>query len=718
MFLNIIMLTGLAGVAVPIILHLLSRARYKTIDWGAMMFLLGADRKQRQSARIRQWLLLAVRMLLIALLALALARPLLSGSMLGAPGSGQVGAVLIFDRSASMSVRENQQAREDAAKTAAIQILSRLRRGDEVTLMTVGDGSLDARPTTDLQGLARTIADTQPAMGYADMSAAMARAADLLDRSTCANREVYIVCDRQQVSWAGIEATWAQAWKKRLSQATTRPRIYMIPVGGQETENVAVESFELTNPPLVAHQPADLEIRVHNYGATPASDIPLEVKEADKLILGTNITLAPGASMVFRTQTSLDKVGPHLLTAAITTSGFTSDDSRDLALMVGEAIPVLVISGDERGGVFRRESDFVHLALAPWEASGKKGPDPTVVQIMTTDRWPRLDVTKYPVVVLANVAQVTQAQARELEQYVYSGGGLIVGMGNLVQAQSYNALLYKDGAGILPAELRDSSSTDGTSPTTILGVDLNHPMLRFLRNRPDPVPVAAVSRRFPIGQAKSDAHTLITLATGEPLLLEAPAGRGRVLMMTSSLDADWNTLPLTGFYLPFVQSAAKYMAAGNLPDLNVPCGAPIIFSVADLASAAPPAITLPDGRTDRMEVIASPVATELRYPWTALPGRYTVDLRIGKEDRKWAFVASPPATESDLTPLNEQRTSELRDQVEIQVLDTAQPDFAAAIGADRRGRELWLPFLLAAIAVGIGEMLLTRSWVQPASTES
>ena len=710
MFLNLIMLTGLAGVSVPVILHLLSRARYKTVDWGAMMFLLGTDRKQRRNSRIRQWLLLAMRMLLVALVAVALARPLLSKSL--SISGGQAAAVLIVDRSASMAIKENDQVRLDAAKTAAIQILSHLRRGDEVTLLTAGDSSAEARPTTDLQGLARTIADLQPARGYADMAATLTKAADVLERSTSVNREIYIVGDRQKVSWSGVDAAWSSAWKKRRAQEVVRPRIFMVPVGGQETANVAVEAIELMNPPLVLNQSAEIEVKVHNFGVSPVVDLSLQVKEGERPVLSTTLTLAPGASRVVRTQTSFDKTGPHVLTASINSANVTLDDTRDLALVVSDPIPTLIISGDERDGLFQRESDFLRLALAPYETSGKKGTDPATVQVLTTDHWPRLDAARNPVVVLANVAQVTDLQAGELEQYVYSGGGLIVTMGNLVQGRSYNNLFYKDGSGILPAELGDSSSDQATSPTTILGVDLDHPMLRFLRDRPDPVPVATITRRFPTRKTKPDAHTLITLANGQPLLLEARAGRGRVLLLTSTINADWNSLPLTGFYLPLVQSAVKYMATGNSPELNIPCGTAIAFTVADLASATPPAITLPDGRVDHMDVQATPVATELHYAWTALPGRYTVDARIGKQMCKWIFVAQPPAAEANLTPWDEPRLTELRDETSFEVLDPTRADFAQVVGEGRQGRELWLPLLLAAIAVGIGEMVLTRSWAQ------
>jgi len=52
MFLNALMLAGLAGAAVPLVLHLLARARYRTVDWGAMMFLVDVNARQQQSARL------------------------------------------------------------------------------------------------------------------------------------------------------------------------------------------------------------------------------------------------------------------------------------------------------------------------------------------------------------------------------------------------------------------------------------------------------------------------------------------------------------------------------------------------------------------------------------------------------------------------------------------------------------------------------------------
>ncbi len=89
-------------IALPIIIHLINQRRYQTVRWAAMMFLLAANRMSRGYARIRQWLILAARMLAIAGLAFVIGRPL-AGGWLGLTAGGRADAtILILDRSPSM----------------------------------------------------------------------------------------------------------------------------------------------------------------------------------------------------------------------------------------------------------------------------------------------------------------------------------------------------------------------------------------------------------------------------------------------------------------------------------------------------------------------------------------------------------------------------------------------------------------------------------------
>src|SRR5688500_14386420 len=127
MFLNPFLLLGVGAAVIPLVLHLLSRARYSDITWGAMMFLQGADLGQRQRAGLSEGVLLLVRGAAVGVLAVALARRVLRSTWAGVVPEGQLAAAIILDCSASMAFDESGHTRLDAAKAAARQVLEGLQ---------------------------------------------------------------------------------------------------------------------------------------------------------------------------------------------------------------------------------------------------------------------------------------------------------------------------------------------------------------------------------------------------------------------------------------------------------------------------------------------------------------------------------------------------------------------------------------------------------------
>src|SRR5688500_16678225 len=181
MFQNPLLLLGVGAAVVPLVLHLLSRARYRDVDWAAMMFLHGTDATQRQSSRLSQFLLLLVRGATVGLLAVALARPVLRDPREGASPQGQVAAAIILDCSASMGFNEAGHTRFDTAKAAARKVLESLEPGDGVTLIRAGAGTGGADGTgltTDLRSVADQVAAARLGDGPANMATALREAFD------------------------------------------------------------------------------------------------------------------------------------------------------------------------------------------------------------------------------------------------------------------------------------------------------------------------------------------------------------------------------------------------------------------------------------------------------------------------------------------------------------------------------------------------------------
>src|SRR3954454_531650 len=137
MFLNALMLAGVAAAVLPTVIHLLSRSRYRTVDWGAMMFLDGAAPHRERPRRFTQITLLLVRTALVALLALALARPVVRGAHAGPVRGQRTVAVVLLDCYASIASDDNGHACMALAMAAARQTL-KFHKGDGLALVLMG----------------------------------------------------------------------------------------------------------------------------------------------------------------------------------------------------------------------------------------------------------------------------------------------------------------------------------------------------------------------------------------------------------------------------------------------------------------------------------------------------------------------------------------------------------------------------------------------------
>ena len=266
----------------------------------------------------------------------------------------------------------------------------------------------------------------------------------------------------------------------------------MIPVGGWETGGLAVESVEQRSPQIIAGQSVDAEITVHNYGLIPVSNVVLSLYVGDKKTGDATLNVAAGASSSIRQTIHIDSAGSHVITAKIESiAGSVNQLSRAVDVVV--PINVLIIRSVSAGP----HADYLKLALTPFASASRNITDMAAVRTLDyseSDDWSAIASQKNRVIVLDNIPQLSEAQARVLEQHVYGGGGLLISPGPATNVENFNTQLYREGSGILPASLGRATSIDEAS---ITGVDLSHPIFQFLQGQPDPDPAAAIGRFFP-----------------------------------------------------------------------------------------------------------------------------------------------------------------------------------------------------------------------------
>ena len=180
---NLPMLGWLAAAAVPILIHLWSRRKYREMPWAAMEYLLAAARRQTRRLRFEQWLLLAIRTLLVVLVVLAVAEPYTERAGLALAAGGHAHRVLVLDGSYSMDYRPTDKTRFQRAKELARQIVEESPQGDAFTLVLMSSPPrvVVAAPALEPGEIVREIDNLRPPQTTADLPATIGAIRQVVD---------------------------------------------------------------------------------------------------------------------------------------------------------------------------------------------------------------------------------------------------------------------------------------------------------------------------------------------------------------------------------------------------------------------------------------------------------------------------------------------------------------------------------------------------------
>src|SRR3989442_401679 len=294
-FLNPILLAGLAAVSVPIIIHFLNRRKFQKVVWAAMRFLkLSVEQNQRR-LRIEDMILLALRCLLLVLLALALARPAILSQASDVFGQSKVTGVIILDNSYSMGVSDGTSTRFDKARKAAEQALGSMPAGSATAVLLASDivhGAI-AEPTFDLN-LARKLIREAPLTDRAtDVFPALEKAVATLQGRLAIRKEIYLVTDGQASGWRHLTEI-----QRALEKSKAEIKTHIILVNEHEEHNLGVSELRLASGLSPVGQPLRFEVQVTNYGKEEARDVRVSLgidgePPADEFTVSS---IPPGAS--------------------------------------------------------------------------------------------------------------------------------------------------------------------------------------------------------------------------------------------------------------------------------------------------------------------------------------------------------------------------------------------------------------------------------------
>jgi hypothetical protein len=719
------MLWGMAAGSIPIVIHLLNKRKFRQTDWAAMRFLLAAIKKNKRRIELEQWILLAIRTLLILLLVGAMARPVLESLAPAVFAGERSHRVLVIDGSMSMSRKLTDQARFDRAKNLARQIVKEARRGDVLSVILMADPPkvIVGEPSPNLEQVGREIDLLNPGHTGTDLLATFGSLRRVLESSPLPNKEILFLTDLQRATWARPGSENAAGLKTeidKLNEAGIRP--VLIDLGAAGEPNVAVTSLTVESPVVLAGVPVQVRTQVRNFGAAPRNAAMVRMIVDGQLGPERNVDLPVGESITLDFTHVFREPGDHVVEIVTDADPLTPDDRRSLVATVKDRIRILLVDGDLNPEPFAAETDYLAQALAPSESAQPADPanpgasdpgalPPIALEVIPESRFGAVELATYDVVMMANVSQPSDEEAASLDKYVRQGGGLVVFTGDRTVAEGWNSRLATPERMLLPASI-GAAVGDANRKTGAFLIDplsYRHPLVTDYEGAVPAVQsgltqVATWQYHKLIRPTDSDARSALAFDTGDPAVIEAERGRGRVFLVATSADSQWSTWPIHPSYPVVMGEMALLAASGRTGEKNLTVGQPIDQAYPTGAGSAPVTLRSPERGVREMALRPAVDGSYLSLPPQEISGVYEAEIGppVSRRDK---FAVNVPVVESDPTRIDPAALSDAVPGFSPVIIQSADELSRAAEEVARRG-EIHRPLLLAVLALILLETLM------------
>lgn len=537
---------------IPLVLHLMRHRRKTSVYFPTLRFLKLAQKKSSRRLHMEHFLIWLMRTLLLLLLALAFALPVMRTTGIG----GWIGrtardVAIVWDNSHGMDYQTGNRHLWEESRRTVLAVIESLEPGDRVSIHGTG-GRVDPilRELSSDLGMASNLVRSQQVTPYApEMAAALASAVHSLRDSGNREKEVFIVTNAQEATFAefallaeqsdGQGADSGQGWDPAAIDssitfflAVNRPR---------QPSNTAPVAVEVQPRVIMRDSQARLLVTVSHWG--PATDSTLSLYYNNEEIQRRSLRLDADSSQEVAFNLPPLGVGQHAFRLATPPDGLVGDDSLSFLIRVRDRFTVGLI-GPASSRFFLERALTVGGDLSSMQ-----------LEVIAPGDLEAEALGGLPVVFLANALPLSDEGVLALENYVRDGGVLVVFPGDRAALEDYA------NWSLLPAApVGFSQPMAGTERRSLFFQQPNHPVFRGLQLRPGTVPSVGVSREMRWGSLHGDGLSLLAMGEDQSFLQLRPFGAGYVLAFSVSPDRSWSDFPLSPLFLPFMHQIVQFAA--------------------------------------------------------------------------------------------------------------------------------------------------------------
>ncbi|MCH7770941.1 MAG: BatA domain-containing protein [Bacteroidetes bacterium] len=689
-FLNPAILIGLAAATIPVIIHLLNQRKLKKIEFSTLIFLKELQKNKIRRVKLKQWLLLALRVLIILLIVTAFARPTLEGvSIGGTTSAAKTTALFILDDSFSMSVVDQNGSYINQAKQIIKELLTNLEEGDEAGLILVsGDIEGEVAVTTNINSVVEKLQNINVSDASGTINSALIKASNLILESKNFNKEIYLLSDFQKDRIA-IEQNLTN-----LSQALNeRVKLYSFDFSGKEVYNIGISKLKVITKIFEINKPISFEVTVTNYSDQTANNLVVSLIVGGKRSAQKSINLTSNKAKIVQLEGTANKNGFVDVTVEIEDDEVSVDNKRFSSIFIPEKISVILL--------YDKFNDirFVKLALQSAADNGNLELDEKPLSKIST-----IKLNNYDAVIIIGSKVIDRSG--DLRRLLTDGGGVIIFPSSEPDLVGFRGIL--NSLKLPQAKELIYYSEQVNKTVDFEKIDYDHPLLQniFRDEQKKEIESPIIQNYYkisPMGKGRS----IISLLDGSSFLSEYDFEGGKIFVFNVPPVLEWSDFPIKSIFAPLIYKSVVYLSAKDRNNSEYIAGEPLNINISRRTLPIIKVI-----RPDRSEDLINLNGNDsdfLNFSKTYLSGNYKIYSGV---DLLEIISVNTEQLESNVNYILDDEFEDYLKEInfkEAHIKITKGEDPVTLILQARFGSELWRYFLIAAFLLALIEMTIARS---------
>jgi uncharacterized membrane protein len=686
-FLNPAILFGLLAASIPVIIHLFNLRKLKKIEFSTLTFLKELQKNKIRKIKLKQWILLALRVLIILFVVMAFARPALQSLQIGGTTSAaKTTAVFILDNTYSMSIVDQKGSYYNQSKEIIKQVLSQLQEGDEVGLILVSKPKGENKLTSNLSEFVKNIDQLDLSFASSDLNSAITKASQVISESKNFNKEIYVLSDFQKnkITKENLNNDLSELLNESI-------RLYSFDLSDKDVFNLSVDKLKINNQIFEKDKPVSFSVTISNNSKQDVSSAVVSLFINDERASQKSFDVGAGQSAIAEIEAIPKTNGFIDVVAEIETDEIEQDNKRFASLFIPEKISV---------GLFaENQNDLTYVDLALQTAGQEK----YQIERKSLNQLTSQQLNKYQTIIISS--NTIASGVDQVKMFLQNGGGVVLFPSSNQDAAKLNQLYSQLG-------LRISSSFVGKVSSNDLKIkfdktDFNHPVFQNIFQNDDKKKYESPELNA-YYKLSSSGNQIISLVDGSSFLSEYKIGKGKVFVFNSAPVLSWSDFPIKSIFAPLMNKSVAYLSSKERDENIFLAGDEVNINLKN-TNASQIKILRPDKTEEFINLSDNLRNDYLAFSNTSVTGSYK--FYSGENLIENISVNTDP-TESKIDYADESEFENYLEQIKFAgkyVSIDKESNVVEKIMLARFGSELWRYFLLIAIILALIEMTIARN---------